>query len=66
MSGASGRISDSTSTHIRGLQTESTQVAGRKASAINVDALSVQPVVAGFAETVNIGTTQMGWEYVHH
>jgi hypothetical protein len=59
MSGSSGGISDTASTHIGSLRTESTDVDSGKASPVNVNALTVQPVVTRFTRQVS-GIRELG------
>ena len=61
MSGSSRRISDPTSTHIGSLRTEGTDIDSRKASAIDVDTLCVQPIVARFTRTVSNILNGLSW-----
>lgn len=49
MGSASGRLPDSTPSHIGSLRTEGADVNWRKASAINVHALAVKPIITGLA-----------------
>ena len=66
MSSRSSRISNTASTHIRGLCTKGTDVDSRKASAINVDTLGMQPIVTRFTAKVSRVLSQLHWKKVHH
>jgi hypothetical protein len=59
MSSTPSRLSDSTPSHIWGLRTERTNVDRRKTSAVDVDTLAMEPIIARL-------TVEFKSQYIYH